>query len=366
MAAPPGASAARYSALDRLLHRIAFANPHIQRAVSEIENDLFAARLKTHASVMPVFVTGLPRAGTTLALEALYGPGEFAALTYRHMPFVLAPLFWTAVTKSFRKSAVAIKRAHGDGVEVSFDSPEAFEEVAWLAFLRKRYVREDRLLPLGPDDIGDEFPAFFRNLILKLAAPATPDAAPLRYLSKNNANIGRIGAIRKMISDARIVVCIREPRAHVRSMMTQHQRFMALHEEDRYAREYMEWIGHYDFGANLRPIDFTGRKASIDRHALTEEFWLEYWTDAYEFAEAAADEGVAFLAYERLFEDAPATFAALANFADVKQPARLTASAPHIRAPTTTPAQSRAPKDLQAKADALYGRLKDRSLGHFR
>ncbi len=31
-----------------------------------------------------------------------------------------------------------------------------------------------------------------------------------------------------------------------------------MHARDPFARRYMEAIGHYDFGANLRPIDFDG------------------------------------------------------------------------------------------------------------
>ncbi|MCB2096018.1 MAG: hypothetical protein KDE05_00165, partial [Parvularculaceae bacterium] len=53
-----------YSFGDRLLHRMAFAHPVIQKALGEIESDIFAKKFSGQTSAQPVFVTGLPRAGT--------------------------------------------------------------------------------------------------------------------------------------------------------------------------------------------------------------------------------------------------------------------------------------------------------------
>ena len=58
---------------------------------------------------------------------------EFETLTYRDMPFILAPLLWDKISRPLRKAGEKVERAHGDGMMVSFDSPEAFEEVVWLA-----------------------------------------------------------------------------------------------------------------------------------------------------------------------------------------------------------------------------------------
>src|SRR3990167_7383137 len=91
MAGANNNSRSDYSFADRLLHRMAFAHPILQRALGEIESDMFAAKFEKVAAARPVFVTGLPRAGSTLLLEMLYKTGEFAAFTYREIPFVLAP-----------------------------------------------------------------------------------------------------------------------------------------------------------------------------------------------------------------------------------------------------------------------------------
>lgn len=346
-----------YSLADRLLHRMAFAHPFVQRALGEMESDVFARKYENVAVRNPVFVTGLPRSGTTLLLEMLYGTGEFASFTYRDMPFVLAPLFWAQLTGSFQKSGAAKERAHGDGVAISYDSPEAFEEILWVAYLGERFLREDRVSPIGPDAIDAEFRSAFAALIRKLVALRS-DAAPKRYLSKNNANISRIDCLRALFADATIFVCLREPVSHVASLMTQHRRFLAMHEEDPFARDYMKWIGHYDFGGNFRPIDFAGaEKPSSPQSA---DFWLQYWIDAYSYAERRLGDGVHVFCYEQLFGDAQEALSRAARAADLQRADAFIANAARIRPPTTQPTDiAGVDAALVAQASALYRRLAD-------
>lgn len=350
-----------YSLIDRLLHRMAFAHPVIQKALSEIESDMFAARFADRDAARPVFVTGLPRAGTTLLLEALYKTGEFSTFTYREMPFLLAPLLWASMTRGGRKAGEARERAHGDGMEISFDSPEAFEEVLWISYLGDHYIKPDRLLPIGPKALSTEFREAFPTLIRKLSAVQSPGDGGRRYLSKNNANVARLGAIRSLFADATIFVCFRDPHSHVRSLMTQHERFSQLHAEDRFARDYMRWIGHFDFGANFRPIDFkkidskkTGAVASAD----TADFWLSYWIDAYSYVEAKAAD-ISLVCYEETLSAPESAFERIAAKAGLKDPNGMIASARAIRQPTTAPdALDGVDPALASKAMALYERLR--------
>lgn len=363
MAAGNSASAKDYSFIDRMLHRMAFAHPVLQRALGEIESDMFSAKFASQTAERPVFVTGLPRAGTTHMLEMLYKTGEFATFTYREMPFVLAPLFWSSITRSSRITGEKRERAHGDGMEVSFDSPEAFEEVAWLSYLRDAFVTDERLLPIGPEKISAEFRGAFINLVRKLAAEQSGENETRRYLSKNNANIGRLDAIRSVFPDAAIFVCLREPQAHVRSLMTQHQRFLGMHDDDPFARDYMQWIGHYDFGANFRPIDFAGRGLSA-AGASSVDFWLSYWIDAYRFAERRAGAGVSFVCYENLFSNPAGALTAIAGAAGLMDAAAFAANASTIRQPTTAAdGLGAADQNLLRDASALYQRLREHALG---
>ena len=55
-----------YSRLDRLVHRIAFSAPAVQLAAADIEKTAYKARYKSASADRPIFITSLPRAGTTV------------------------------------------------------------------------------------------------------------------------------------------------------------------------------------------------------------------------------------------------------------------------------------------------------------
>lgn len=351
-------SANAYSPLDRLLHHVAFASPKVQQALCALEEDLFASRLATACEGgREVFVTGLPRSGTTLLLEMLHVTGEFATFTYRHMPFILAPLLWERLS---RRAATRRERAHGDGMEVSFDSPEAFEEVVWLSYLRERYVKPDRILPLAPDLDVDAFATALRGTIRKLILLKGADRAePPRYLSKNNANIARLGLLARLFPSATILIPFRHPLAHVGSLMTQHERFLREQTADRFSRSYMRWLGHFEFGAELRPIDFDGW-IDTSRHlpGLDTGFWLAYWTAAYRHALAHRPSNAVFVDFDALLHGGAGELACLAEQVGLEHSDALIAQAAKLRAPTSRPAAATgAPSaELQAALET-YERL---------
>ena len=132
-----------YGRVDRLLHQLAFSAITPQLALADIEDSLFARQIAA-TLVKPVFVTSLARAGTTMLLELIAGLTGFASHTYRDAPFVLSPLIWDRLSSRLRTNGRSIERAHGDGVTINTDSPEAFEEVVWKAFWPAKY-REDRV-----------------------------------------------------------------------------------------------------------------------------------------------------------------------------------------------------------------------------
>jgi hypothetical protein len=287
----------RYSTLDRLLHRFAFGSSSIQLAIADLEDKFFASELEPVEIRRPVFVTGLPRAGTTILLETIESLPEFVSHTYRNMPFVLCPILWDRFSSRFRRQGEAQERAHQDGILVTTESPEAFEEIIWKAFWQSHYER-DRISPWVDDD--QEFFDFLRHHMRKIIALSQPKTdVPQFYLSKNNLNIARIELLLKNFPDAVIIVPFREPLQHAASLLRQHRNFLEIHREDRFARDYMAGIGHYDFGENLRPVNFGGW---LDRANFREParlpFWLEYWFETYNYL--AKCDGIYLLCYEDL------------------------------------------------------------------
>jgi len=192
-----------YFTADRLLHRLALGNLALQKSLADIEDHLHASRLEQIPVDRPVFVTSLPRAGTTLLLEVINETGAFASHTYRDMPFVLCPLLWDAISRGLRRKVQARERAHGDGMMVGCDSVEAFEEVLWKAFWPQRYF-PDRILTWSSHDRDPEFEQAFTNHIRKvIAVRGASSRRILRYLSKNNANISRLRLLAELFPIAR-------------------------------------------------------------------------------------------------------------------------------------------------------------------
>ncbi|HEX2100761.1 MAG TPA: sulfotransferase, partial [Candidatus Synoicihabitans sp.] len=197
----------RYGALDRWLHHAAFASRPVQVALANLEDRAFRRRLPRAADLRPVFIAALPRAGTTMLLNVLAATGEFVTHTYRQMPFVLMPVWWDRFSRPFRASDRPRERAHGDGIAVSVDSPEAFEEVLWLTFWPEHY-EPGRIRPWMAEENGGGFERFFREHLHKLPLVGRADATTdrRRYLSKNNANIARIAWLARRFPGARFVV----------------------------------------------------------------------------------------------------------------------------------------------------------------
>ena len=331
----------RYSRIDRLLHDFAFAAGQAQHAMADVEEILYRDTLEEIDAEDPVFITALPRSGTTILLQLLADSGLFASHTYRDMPFVLCPMLWSRFSSRFAVGEEAVERAHGDGLEVSVDSPEAFEEMIWKHFWPERY-REDRILPWTREtEQNAEFDAFLEAHMRKIIALRRDGPGDRRrYVSKNNLNIARLAAPPRPLRRGTVLVPFREPVQQAASMLRQHRRFLGMHEEDDFVRRYMEAIGHHEFGKGLLPVDFGGwldeagwSDGALDARGL--EFWLRYWVAAYRTVLAVArGESVEVIAYARLTGEPASTLERIAGLLDISADA-LVPMAERLRPPRT-------------------------------
>jgi hypothetical protein len=336
---------------ERLLYRLAFAAGPALTAAGEMESTLYAGRLGAIELERPLFITGLPRAGTTILLNLLVHSGRYASHTYRDLPFVLCPLLWQRLSGPFQRGATSHERLHGDGLAVSADSPEAFDEMVWRAFFPEHY-RHDRILPW----------AFMRNHARKVIALRGGGRA-MRYVSKNNLNIARLAALPEVFDDGLLVIPFRDPVQHAASLLAQHQRFLALHRADRFSRIYMAGIGHHDFGANFLPVDFDGWLAQEPPGPPTGlAFWLAYWCAAYRHALDHAGDHVRLLSYDAFTADPARGLAWLAALAGLDD-ASVLASAPDGLHPPRRHAVDTASvaPELLASAAAVHAELLQRS-----
>ncbi|MFI5140476.1 MAG: sulfotransferase [Sphingobacteriales bacterium] len=292
-----------YNFIDRFIHRVALQS----KAVAEVSFDIEEALTKKKGSAFPgdhVFISGLARSGTTILMQYLYGTGQFRSLTYRDMPFVLMPGTWKKIAT--RTSSVKYKeRAHLDNIKIGIDSPEAFEEVFWRVFCGKQYILKDRLLlhKVG-DRVLEKFRAYVNNILL-----SRDTAEQSRYLSKNNNNVLRFDSLRKCFPDAHIIIPFREPLQHAISLLNQQIHFSKIQQEDSFSLDYMNWLGHFEFGLNQKSFFLNDEETfrEIGRYAKTDiNFWLLNWKNYYRYVSDHHTPNTIFFNYDK-FCQSPAS-----------------------------------------------------------
>ena len=349
-----------YSTLDQALHRMSFRTYATQVSLANIEDKIFSQKLAQFPIEKPVFITALPRAGTTLLLECLADIPEFATHCYRDMPFVLIPCLWNSYSGIFQRQVQSQERSHGDGMQISPDSPEALEEVIWTRFWQRHY-KTDRIIPWDLEQ-NKEFDNFFRSHMRKIIFLRRPKLAGLtRYISKNNANIARTSTLRKLFPDSVLVVPFRNPFHHATSLLQQHLNFLDIHQTDSFAAEYMKAIGHYDFGQNLCPIDFDGwlnRRISEDSKSLA--FWLEYWVASYKHLLGKNYVGLNFLNYDSLCEEPERGLRIISEIVESNTPDAIAAKTSLIGRPRTKQIDTTLiPQSLLQDVRDVYENLKE-------
>ena len=274
--APPDGN----SAADQLVHTFAFAAPWIMKTSASIDDFMIGrGRINAH-DPRPIFVTSLARAGTTSVLNALHSCPNVAAHQYRDMPFITAPWTWAKLSRG--RTVARRPRAHGDGMLIDLDSPEAFDEVLWKLHWPEKY--EPRAIRLWSEADHDprKVDRLARNFA-KIVALRSADDAPRqdrRYMSKNNANIARLSMLDTAFPGAQIVVPLRRPGPHAKSLHCQHLNFLKLHAEAPFTKRYMRDLGHFEFGALHRSIDFPAQ-AENPFDPSEENYWLYYWVAAF-------------------------------------------------------------------------------------
>ena len=299
----------RYNFWNKWLHRLVLGN----RIISEFSLDLEIGRTKVDISKIEktkhVFITGLARSGTTILLRRLYSTDHFSSLTYRDMPFVLMPLFWKYLSGRNRKDTEKAERAHGDGLMVDYDSPEALEEVFWKATCGHEYIKKDRLLPHNPEkQLLEKFMKYIGLILLSRENPSG------RYLSKNNNNMLRLGSLCSTLPDSIFIIPFRSPLPHSISLLRQHRLFQSP--RDPFATKYMRLLGHFEFGSDHRPFDISQNENPFDPETLA--YWLFLWNDIYRWLINHSPDCVFFISYDRMCSDGGKTWTQMMEVAEIE------------------------------------------------
>lgn len=259
-----------YSELSQLLHRMALNNYNISKKLLKREERKIRKRNLSKRQDF-VIVSGLARAGTTSLLNDLSEINTFVSLNYANMPFVTAPNLWR---KFYKPKAEKLKeRSHKDGIMIGYNSNEALEEYFFKiktadSFIKDDYLAEHNISQKTYDDY------------LKYQSIIKLDDKKI-YLAKNNNFILRYKSIRGFNDKFIMVIMFRNPLTHAASLMEKHKDYKKLQKQDPFVLEYMNWLGHHEFGINQKPFVFENNYIDIEEDKSHLTYWLKIWINYY-------------------------------------------------------------------------------------
>ena len=244
-----------YSGIQKFLHDFVLSKKFINKSLFELEKLFFYQKIQNIENQKHVFISGLPRSGTTVILQFVYNSKEYASLTYSDMPFIMAPSLFSKFYK--RKSVPKKERMHSDGLFYDLSTPEAFDEVFFSSFNTNKEIQENLI-----DYISLILIKYKKN----------------KYLSKNNTNYKRISLIQNILPNSIFIIPFRNPLQHSFSLLNQHKNFINLQNKDKFILKYMNYLGHNEFGNNhqswFKPIKYN----NFDDI----NYWLEQWLLFYQ------------------------------------------------------------------------------------
>jgi hypothetical protein len=245
-------------------------------ALGRLESSVLAEQLRAVSVRMPVYLCGLARSGSTLLHEIVASAPGVATHRVKDYPMVYTPYWWRQATAR-RPPSAPRERVHRDRVLITPESPDALEEMLWMAFFPRCHDPSvSNRLEAGSSHPA--FEAFYREHLgkLLLAERAT------RYVAKANYHVARLAYLVRLFPDARIILPLREPVSHIASLVRQHQWFCQGQRKHPRALSWMQRSGHFEFGRDRRPINLGDgeRVRAIQRAwAAGEEVrgWACYW-----------------------------------------------------------------------------------------
>jgi hypothetical protein len=258
--------------------------PGLWIGLGNLETRVLSDEIEATEIVRPIYISGIARAGSTILLETLARHRDLVSHRYRDYPPVFTPFWWNRFLERVpQREAPPAERTHRDGIAITPESPEAFEEVIWMAFF------PDLHDPSASDVLGAQthcpaFEAFYRDHIRKLLRVRGGG----RYLSKGNYNVTRLEYLLALFPDARFVIPVRDPVWHAASLMKQHALFCAGESRHPAALRHMRRVGHFEFGLDRRPIhagDAAAVAGIVSAWERGEELegWARHWDHVYRF-----------------------------------------------------------------------------------
>jgi hypothetical protein len=276
-----------YSELSQLLHRMALDNFYIANKLFKQETKKIKRRNLERRQDF-VIISGLARAGTTSLMNDISKIDDFVSLSYANMPFLLCPNIWAKLYKPKNKELK--ERSHKDGIMIGLNSNEALEEYFFKVKANDSYIKDTHLseYEISPEDYNDYLDY---HSIIKL------DNRKI-YLAKNNNFILRYKSVRALNDDFIMVILYRDPITHAASLMEKHRDYQKLQKEDPFVLEYMNWLGHHEFGENQKPFLFRNSEEYKQYDKTTLDYWLTIWINYYRYVSTISHPNTLLINYD--------------------------------------------------------------------
>lgn len=339
-----------YSVLDQFLHYLFLGNQPIAKFLFRLECYFRRNQLRDSKPIANVYVSGLARSGSTSLMQYLAQVEGYVSLTYRNMPFVFMPQTGLRIQKG--ASGEETERAHRDGMKHGLDTQEALEEPFWLHHCGVDFIETDRLICHSIDSQTHRNYQRFRTLVAKNET----------YLAKNNNHLLRAETLHELDAEqglcTKTVIPFRDPESQSRSLLNQHLSLSAMQRSNRFVLDYMDFLGHYEFGLDHRVTSFEkGSKRSELPHA--DPATLDYWLDAWHLFFARALEiyrdkpDFCFFCYEAYAASPRQSLQQLGNFLDIDEEEFRTMDVREWTPKTNERCESVAPNHLELYAEMV-------------
>ena len=266
----------KYSFFETILHKQFLGNTGISKYLYQRLCKSSLIDLKSFSNKKHIFITGLARAGTTALLNKIYSSGEFGSFLYRYMPFILSPNLAKIYSKYLNtKNIQSFERLHNDKILISSDSPECLDEPYWIKALDNLYAKSS----FRPIDVSLKTLCTYDYLLEKFSAIQHKE----RMVIKNNNHHWRIKSLSKYFISSSFLVLFRSPINHAYSLMNQHHNFQKIQLEDSFVLDYMNLMGHYEFGLNMKDYKYSQNLFNKIRSSNKNQinYWLCQWINTY-------------------------------------------------------------------------------------
>ena len=289
-----------YSELDKLLHRQFLSkNPLSDFLYERLLRKSYKSK-DTYKNDKHIFVTGLARAGTTSLLNKIFSSGEIDSLVYKYMPFILSPRISKYYAEKFisKGNQKLYKRFHNDGIFINPDSPECLDEVLWVRSNENYMESNLSIFDEIPDKTLDVYSYFLRAYSKKTSNH--------RMLIKNNNHHIRIETLSRYFKNSYFLLVFRDPLNHAMSLNRQHMNFKNLQKKDPFILEYMNLIGHREFGLGMKPFIYDKTNKFYEKYNSSKlNYWIAQWIETYNWileSNLKYISNIYFISYEKLCE----------------------------------------------------------------